>query len=104
MIYMNDERNDFSLYYDEESFEAFEALSPRPSWSEPIAWDTALRERGEELWLMMGDARTHVYVAGLAEMIEQLDAVFAEIAGSKENWERRKAELMAGRRFVELVY
>jgi ferredoxin--NADP+ reductase len=104
MAYMNDEKDDFTQYYDRETFEAFRALSVRPGWSDKIAWDAALKERGEELWAMLGDAKTHVYVAGLSKMIEELDAVFASIAGSKEKWKRRKAELMAGRRWVELVY
>ena len=104
MLYMNDERDDLAKYYDEETFEAFQALSPRPDWSDPIAWDRALGERGEELWRMLEDPRTSVYVAGLEEMLDQLDAVFTGLAGSKEKWERRKAELMAGGRWVELVY
>ena len=45
LLYMNDKRDDFSLYYDEESFEAFQALSPRPNWADPIAWDHAIEER-----------------------------------------------------------
>ncbi len=63
-----------------------------------------MRDRGEELWLMMGEPRTYMYVAGLEDMLEQLDNVFAEIAGSGDAWQRRKAELMAGGRWVELVY
>ena len=47
---------------------------------------------------------TKDYVAGLEPMIGELDAVFAQLAGSKQEWERRKAELMAGGRWVELVY
>ena len=104
MLYMNEERDDFAQYYDEETFEAFKALSPRPGWSDPIAWDDALAERGEELWRLLGQPDTYVYVAGLEPMLAQLDAVFADLAGSKEKWERRKAELMAGKRWVELVY
>jgi ferredoxin--NADP+ reductase len=104
MLYMNDEKNDFSQYYDDETFRAFKALSARPGWSDVIAWDSALQERGEELWAMLSDAKTYVYVAGLTKMLEELDAVFATIAGSKEEWHRRKAELMAGQRWVELVY
>ena len=84
--------------------DAERALSPRPSWSDPIAWDSALEQRGEELWKMLGDPHTYVYVAGLEDMLVALDAVFARMAGSEERWERRKAELMAGRRWVELVY
>jgi len=104
MLYMNDERDDFSQYYDKDTFEAFKVLSPRPNWADPIAWDQAIAERGDELWKMLGDAKTYVYVAGLVKMRDELDKVFAGLAGSKEKWERRKAELMAGGRWVELLY
>ena len=104
MLYHNDEVDDFAQYYDRETFEAFRALSPRPGWDDGIAWEAPIRERGEELWALLGDPRTRVYVAGLEKMLGELDAVFSEIAGGKERWERRKAELMAGQRWVALVY
>jgi ferredoxin--NADP+ reductase len=104
MLYMNDERDDFAQYYDEETFEAFRALSPRPAWNDPIAWEAAIQERGQELWEMLGSPKTYIYVAGLEKMLAELDAVFAGLAGGKEKWERRKAELVAGRRWSELVY
>ena len=104
MLYMNDKKNDFAQYYDEETFEAFQALSPRPNWADPIAWDQAIAERGEELWKLLGDPKTYVYLAGLEKMRDQLDAVFASLAGSDEAWARRKAELAAGRRWIELLY
>ncbi len=101
---MNDQKDDFAQYYDEETFEAFQALSPRPNWADPIAWDQAIAERGEELWRMLADPKTYVYVAGLEKMRDELDAVFATLAGSVRKWQRRKKELMAGRRWVELLY
>jgi ferredoxin--NADP+ reductase len=104
LLYMNDELDDFAQYYDRETFEAFRALSPRPGWEDPIAWDHAIHERGAELWEMLGDPKTRVYVAGLEKMLLELDRLFAELAGAPERWERRKAELMAGGRWVELVY
>jgi len=104
MLYRNDEVDDFAQYYDRDTFEAFTALSPRPGWGDAIAWDAPIQDRGAELWELLGDPRTVVYVAGLEKMLEQLDAVFTQVAGSKQKWERRKAELMAGRRWVELVY
>lgn len=104
MLYMNDERDDFAQYYDEETFEAFKALSPRPDWAHPIAWDNAIAERGEELWKMLSHPETYVYVAGLEKMSHELDAVFERLAGSKQKWARRKAELRAGGRWVELLY
>jgi ferredoxin--NADP+ reductase len=104
MFYMNDQRDDFANYYDEETFQAFKVLSPRPNWADPIAWDRAIAERSEELWNMLGDPKTYVFVAGLEKMRDELDAVFADLAGSKEKWQRRKAELMAGARWTELLY
>lgn len=104
LLYMNEERDDFAQYYDEETFRAFKALSPRPNWTDPIAWDQAIEERGEELWDLLGRPKTYVYVAGLEKSIAGLDGVLARLAGSKEKWLRRKAELAAGKRWVELVY
>ena len=104
LLYMNDKRDDFARYYDEQTFEAFQALSPRPSWGDPIAWDHTIARRGDELWEMMGRPNTYVYVAGLERVMAELGKVFAVLAGSEEKWERRKAELAAGGRWVELVY
>jgi ferredoxin--NADP+ reductase len=104
LLYMNDERDDFSQYYDEDTFQAFKALSPRPAWAAPIDWDTALSERGAELWRLLGQPHTYVYVAGLEKMRGELDAAFAGIAGTEQKFARRKAELTAGGRWVELLY
>ena len=87
-----------------ESFEAFTALSPRPDWTDRIAWDETIGERGQDLWSMLGDPKTYVYVAGLEKMRDELDNVLATVAGSPGRWERRKAELVAGKRWVELLY
>ena len=104
LLYMNDERDDFTQYYDSETFQAFKALSPRPAWSAPIDWTGTLAERGQELWRMLGMPNTYVYVAGLEKMRGELDDAFAEIAGSEQKWARRRAELNAGGRWVELLY
>jgi ferredoxin--NADP+ reductase len=104
LLYRNQERDDFAQYYDDETFEAISALSPRPHWGDPIAWDDALESRGEEIWKLLGETDTYVYVAGLESIRDGLDAVLSRIAGSEETWQRRKAELMAGERWVELLY
>jgi ferredoxin--NADP+ reductase len=104
LLYMNDERDDFTQYYDSDTFEAFKALSPRPSWAAPIDWDAALAQRGQELWGLLGQPNTYVYVAGLEKMRGELDNAFGEIAGSEEKWARRRAELVAGGRWVEVLY
>ena len=104
LIYMNDKRDDFARYYDEETFEAFQALSPRPNWADPIAWDYAIEERSEEILGMLDDEHTYVYVAGLVKIRDALDKVFANMLGSVDSWTKKKAELKEAGRWVELLY
>jgi ferredoxin--NADP+ reductase len=104
LLYMNDERDDFSNFYDEATFEAFKALSPRPHWDDPIALDYALEERAEEILKMLADPKTHVFVVGQEKIRDMLDRVFSRMLGSDEKWQRRKSELVAGKRWVEVLY
>lgn len=103
-VYMNDQRDDFAQYYDRESFKAFRALSPRPHWGDEIAWATTINARAAELLELLSAPDTYVYVAGLEKVRDQLDEVLSTITGSPERWQRRKAELVAGKRWVELLY
>ena len=104
LFYMNERRDDFALYYDEDTFEAFRALSPRPNWADPIAWDYCLEERSDEILEMLDNPRTYIYIAGKEEVRDELDNVFARMSGSEERWQRRRAELVAGGRWTELLY
>ncbi len=104
LLYMNEEKDDFAQYYDEETFAAFKALSPRPHWADPVAMDYELERRSEEIVAMLENAHTRVYVAGREDILATLDRVFANLMGGEESWQRRKAELQAGKRWVELVY
>lgn len=104
LIYMNDIRNEFAQYDDVDTFQAFTALSNRPHWTNAVDWKTVLETRREELWKLLELPNTYVYLAGLERIRDELDAEFAQIAGSAENWDRRKAELVAGNRWVELLY
>ena len=101
---MNKRRDDFSNYYDEQTFEAFRALSPRPNWADPIAWDFAIEDRADEIWRMLDDEHTYVYVAGQKPIRDALDELFAEMAGSDGVWAKRKAGLVEDDRWVELLY
>ena len=104
MLYRNQEKDDFALYYDRETFQAIEAISKRPGWSDDIDWGSALHSRGEELCKLLSDAKTHVYVCGLEQLRDALDQVFAEVVGSNQRWFRWKAELQAEHRWIELLY
>jgi ferredoxin--NADP+ reductase len=104
MLYRNELRDDLSQYLDRPTFEAIEAVSRRPDWSEEIDWGGAIEPRGERLWALLQQPQTHVYVAGLEAIRDNLDQVLSRLAGSAERWQRRKAELVAGGRWRELLY
>lgn len=104
LLYRNRERDDFALYYDQETFEAIDALAKRPGWSDTVDWESALKPRGERLAALLSDPHTYVYLAGLAAIRDELDQVFAEVAGSNRRWHQRKAELQAEGRWTELLY
>ena len=104
LLYMNDQVDDFAQYYDEETFRAFKALSPRPHWNDPIAWDRAISQRATELLELLGKPKTTVYVAGLEAMRPHLDAVFTTLLGSRESWQEHRDQMAAAGRWVELLY
>lgn len=104
LLYLNDKDGDLTNYYDQETFKAFHALSPRPHWSDPIALDAAIEERAEEILEMLSLVNTYVYVAGYEQVREQLDKAFANILGSRIKWETRKAELIVGDKWAEVIY
>jgi ferredoxin--NADP+ reductase len=104
LLYMNKQRDDFTNYYDEDTFEAFKALSPRPEWADPIAWDYAIEDRAEEIAELLEQDNTYVYVAGQKRIRDSLDALFGALTGSAEAWAARKAQLTEEDRWAELIY
>lgn len=104
LLYRNDEKNDFALYYDRDTFEAIDVLSQRPGWSDANDWGHAMHSRAEELSRLLSDPKTYVYLAGLTKIRDELDDVLAEIAGSNQTWFRWKADLERDNRWVELLY
>lgn len=104
LLYMNDKDGDLTNYYDQTTFEAFHALSPRPHWSDPIELDTAIEARAAEILEMLSKSNTHIFVAGYEKILDMLNKAFINIMGSKEKWETRKAELIAGKKWAEVIY
>ena len=46
-----------------------------------------------------------ITIRGVPEEVrDELDKVFANMLGSAEKWQRRRAELVAGGRWAELLY
>lgn len=104
LLYLNDKDGDLTNYYDEKTFEAFHALSPRPHMSDPIALDEKIESRAEEIIELLSYSNTYIYVAGYDKTKEMLDSAFSKILGSKEKWMLRKAELIAGKKWAEIIY
>lgn len=103
-LYLNDKDGDLTQYYDKDTFNAFQALSPRPEWEDAILLDAIMEERADEILALLAQSNTRIYVAGYAQVGEMLDKAFSVILGSEEKWALRKAELKAGNKWAEVIY
>ena len=72
--------------------------------NDPIALDAAIEGRAAEIVEMLNQTNTYIYVAGYDKVKGMLDKAFSKILGSKEKWETRKAELVAGKKWAEIIY
>lgn len=104
LLYMNDLKDDIGQYYEKDTFEAFEALSPRPAVDAPVALDRTLEDKAKEIWQLIQDPKTYVYVSGLTKISQSLDKAMTHIAGSREAYEQKKQELLGKGRWAELLY
>ena len=103
-LYLNDLKRDIGQYYDNETFKAFEAVSPRPHLDMPIELDRLLIANAEEIWEMAKDPKTHVYLAGLEEVEKSFSKAMSAIAGSDANWKALREKLVEDKRLFELLY
>ena len=104
LLYLNDKNNDLSNYYDQETFKAFEALSPRPHVDAPAEIDRSIRDNAADVWSLIQDPKTFVYISGLSRLEETLDKALTELAGSKDAWLVKKKELVEAGRWSTLFY
>lgn len=86
------------------SFTRIEVASPRPAWDDPVDLAGALSRHRDEVWQLLQDPASHVYLAGLAVLAQQLDGALAAAAGSSEAWAARKAEMAAAGRWMSVLY
>lgn len=104
LLYMNEQQDDFAQYYDQDTFNAFQALSHRPHWADPLAMDYALEARADEMLKMVLEDNAYIYIAGREEIGQALDRLFASRVGPEEVWHQLKADLKEQGRWVELIY
>ncbi|MDH4351151.1 MAG: FAD-binding oxidoreductase [Gemmatimonadota bacterium] len=104
LAYMNDQNDDLKYYYDEETFKAFQAISPRPHFDVPVDLEGAIAQNGDEVWTLLQDPKTYVYVAGLKAISKQLDEALVKIVDSPDAYEQQKAKMIDEGRWAELIY
>ncbi len=104
MLYMNEENADLALYYDQPTFEAFRAVSPRPHFGVPPALDRTLLDHAAEVWAMLQDERTHLFIAGPQALLAQVDSALDQVAGSAEQWAALRARIKSAGRWNEVLY
>ncbi len=104
MLYMNDVNKDFTLYYAESTFKAFEGLSPRPATQPQPDMERVFSDNQNEIWDMVQDPKTYVYIAGLTDVAEKFNTAMSQAAGSEAEWHKLRAELVEQGRYAELLY
>ena len=104
MLYMNDENKDLALYFDQKSFKAIQAISPRPAMKAPVAIDQAIDQNAAEVLEMLQSSEAHVFIAGAEAMLEPVDKALSKVAGSADAWQKIKAGLVADGRWNEVLY
>lgn len=104
LLYRNEIRKDLALYYDEKSFKAFDAVSPRPHFDVAPALDRVLVENSQEVWDLIQDPKTCVYIAGLVDAAKKFEKAMIVAAGSEQAWHNTRDKLIAEGRLSELLY
>jgi ferredoxin--NADP+ reductase len=104
LLYRNEVNNDLGYYYDEPTFKAFQAVSPRPALDVPVALDVAMENNAEEVWGIVNEPDSRVFVAGVSAMLPQVEKAMGRMAGSPELWAAKRAELVSQGRWKEVIY
>lgn len=104
MLYMNDENSDLANYFDQPTFKAFQAVSPRQALDAPVALGAALEQNATEVWNMVQRANTRVFLAGTANLLPAIEQAMIALAGSGANWLRAENALKSSGRWSEVLY
>ena len=103
LLYMNDKNDDLTNYYDEETFQVYNALTGRPATGES-ALHRSIAENAAQAWDLIQQPNTYVFVAGLDKIVPALNKALSEAAGSKVAWDQMKQSMMEDNRWSELLY
>jgi len=103
-LYHNDRNDDLAHYYDQGTFRAIDGLSRRPWLGEENAIEQTLQQHAQDIWALMQDDHTFVYLAGLERISAAMDKTMAEAAGSGSRWRWVRQDLIQQGRWSELLY
>ena len=104
MLYMNDENSDLANYFDQPTFKAFQAVSPRPALDAPVSLEQAIEQNAAEVWEMLARPGTRVFIAGTGDMLNTVEQSMAKLAGSSRSWAAVHKELVSSGRWSEVLY
>ncbi|HXJ42412.1 MAG TPA: FAD-binding oxidoreductase [Bryobacteraceae bacterium] len=104
LLYMNDVNKDFSLYYTEKSFKAFEAVSARPVAQPQPDMERVFADNQAEIWDMVQDPKTFVYLAGLTDVAKKFEKAMVQAARSEAAWQELRGAMREQGRYSELLY
>jgi ferredoxin--NADP+ reductase len=104
MLYLNEANKDLSNYFDQPTFKAFQAVSPRPAFDAPISMDTVLEQNATEVWEIVNGPDCRIYVAGMTQMLGMIEHAMTNFAGSHQAWMEKRNELVSAGRWLEVLY
>jgi ferredoxin--NADP+ reductase len=104
LLYRNEYNQDLGLYYDYATFKAFETVSPRPHFNVPPDMDRLIEENSNDVWSLIRDPRTYVYIAGLVDVEHKFYKAMSTAAGSEMAWRQLRERLVSEGRYSELLY
>lgn len=104
MLYMNEHNNDLANYYDQDTFQAIQSVSRGLLSDEGDALGQGIEAQAAEVWQLIQDPKTHVYLAGMEKIVSVFEQTMARAAGSAEAWQAAKQRLMDEHRWSQLTY
>ncbi len=104
MLYMNDINQDLTNYYDQATFKAIQSLSQGVLKDEGDALHNGVEANASEIWSLLQEPKTHVYLSGIKKIAAAFDASMAKMAGSEVQWQVFKQALIEDKRWSELTY
>ena len=104
LLYMNDKNNDLANYYQQETFEAYNALTDNYLSGDEQGLENSLKSNLTEAWELINQPNTYVFIAGLSKISSSLDMVMCHAAGSDEAWDLLKQKLKEEKRWSQLFY